>query len=239
MIARRWAWWVAVLLVLGAGCGGSATEPELGQPEAPVADIDGPAPLESFDPELRLDEEWVGDLDGMAERGVVRALVVYSLGQYFLDGATQRGATYEALAEFEKLPQPAARPEDGQGRGADHPGAAGRAAAGPRARARRPRGRQPHDHRTPARDGRLLGPVPDRCPRARGHRTGGAPSRARSTTSPAARSASVAPRATGAASRSSTTTSGRGAWSRSRWCLPRSSSRTRTCWTWSTPGCCR
>jgi membrane-bound lytic murein transglycosylase MltF len=27
--------------------------------------------------------------------------VVYSLGQYFLDGATQRGATYEALAEFE------------------------------------------------------------------------------------------------------------------------------------------
>jgi membrane-bound lytic murein transglycosylase MltF len=45
----------------------------------------------------------VGDLDMMVERGVVRALVVYSLGQYFLDGATQRGMTYEALTQFEKF----------------------------------------------------------------------------------------------------------------------------------------
>ncbi len=39
----------------------------------------------------------------MVERGYVRALVVYSLGQYFLDGATQRGVTYEVLTEFESF----------------------------------------------------------------------------------------------------------------------------------------
>jgi membrane-bound lytic murein transglycosylase MltF len=77
---------------------GEASAPVAG-PEEPAAE--GPRMLESFDPELHLDEEWVGDLDGMVEREVVRALLVYTLGQYFLDGATQRGATYEALAQFE------------------------------------------------------------------------------------------------------------------------------------------
>jgi membrane-bound lytic murein transglycosylase MltF len=76
--------------------GETAADPAPEQPSA-----EGPQQLESFDPEFRLDREWAGDLDGMAERGVVRALVVYSLGQYFLDGATQRGMTYEALTEFE------------------------------------------------------------------------------------------------------------------------------------------
>ena len=82
-----------VLLLATIGCGDAATE------SAP----EGPQQLDSFDSELRLDQEWVGDLDGMEERGVVRALVAYSMGQYFLDGATQRGASYEALIEFEKF----------------------------------------------------------------------------------------------------------------------------------------
>jgi membrane-bound lytic murein transglycosylase MltF len=61
----------------------------------------GPQMLSSFDPELGIDERWTGDLDGMVERDVIRALVSYSKTFYFLDGATQRGASYEALKTFE------------------------------------------------------------------------------------------------------------------------------------------
>ena len=45
---------------------------------------------------------WTGDFDGMVERRHIRALVTYSMTNYFLDGAEQRGITYEALKEFEK-----------------------------------------------------------------------------------------------------------------------------------------
>jgi membrane-bound lytic murein transglycosylase MltF len=51
---------------------------------------------------LKLDQKWVGDFDGMVERGVIRALVPYSKTFYFLDGADQRGLTYELLRKFEK-----------------------------------------------------------------------------------------------------------------------------------------
>ncbi len=100
---------LAIVAFSAAGCDNAATDPMpeafpgSGSPAAEEAAAEGPRQLDSFDPEFWLDQEWVGDLDGMVERGVVRALVVYSLGQYFLDGATQRGATYEALTEFEKF----------------------------------------------------------------------------------------------------------------------------------------
>jgi membrane-bound lytic murein transglycosylase MltF len=109
------AMWVLVVLlaaVMGCADAGKDGEPvpsggspgpsdQVGGQEA--SDIAGPTQLRSFDSEIGLDEVWVGDLDGMVERGAIRALVVYSLGQYFLDGATQRGVTYEALVEFEKF----------------------------------------------------------------------------------------------------------------------------------------
>ena len=44
---------------------------------------------------------WHGDLDGMVERRVIRAVVAVSMTLYFLDGAVQRGITYEALQQFE------------------------------------------------------------------------------------------------------------------------------------------
>jgi len=47
-------------------------------------------------------EPWTGDLDGMIERRVIRALVTYSQTNYFLDGPDQKGITYEALQRFEK-----------------------------------------------------------------------------------------------------------------------------------------
>ncbi len=51
---------------------------------------------------LELGQKWTGDFDGMAERTLIRALVPYSKTFYFLDGADQRGLTYELLREFEK-----------------------------------------------------------------------------------------------------------------------------------------
>jgi membrane-bound lytic murein transglycosylase MltF len=52
---------------------------------------------------LPINEKWLGDFDGMAERREIRALVVYSKTFYFLDQGRQRGATYELLKEFEKF----------------------------------------------------------------------------------------------------------------------------------------
>jgi membrane-bound lytic murein transglycosylase MltF len=67
-----------------------------------VSITDGFGQTESVRERLRLNEKWTGDLDGMAERGVVRALVPYSKTFYFLDGATQRGLEYELLRKFEE-----------------------------------------------------------------------------------------------------------------------------------------
>ena len=49
-----------------------------------------------------LHEKWSGNFDGMVERHLIRVLVPYSKTFYFLDGAHQRGLTYEALQAFEK-----------------------------------------------------------------------------------------------------------------------------------------
>jgi len=51
---------------------------------------------------LNINEKWKGDFDGMVERHVIRALVPYSKTFYFLDGADQRGLTYDVLKEFEE-----------------------------------------------------------------------------------------------------------------------------------------
>jgi membrane-bound lytic murein transglycosylase MltF len=44
---------------------------------------------------------WTGDLDVMVKRRTIRALVTYSKTFYFLDGAQQRGISYELLENFE------------------------------------------------------------------------------------------------------------------------------------------
>ncbi len=55
----------------------------------------------ALESDLELGKKWSGDFDGMAERHLIRALVPYSKTFYFLDGADQRGLTYELLKEFE------------------------------------------------------------------------------------------------------------------------------------------
>ena len=66
-------------------------------PSAPLAQTDEVKEV------LKLNEVWTGDFDGMAERRVIRALVVHNKMLYFLDSGTQRGASYDLLKEFEKF----------------------------------------------------------------------------------------------------------------------------------------
>lgn len=51
---------------------------------------------------VKLDQNWTGDFVQMIERHRIRALVPYSKTFYFLDGADQRGLTYDLLKDFEK-----------------------------------------------------------------------------------------------------------------------------------------
>ena len=51
---------------------------------------------------LNHEKAWTGDLDGMVERRKIRVLVPYSKTFYFLDGATQRGISYEGMQTFGK-----------------------------------------------------------------------------------------------------------------------------------------
>jgi membrane-bound lytic murein transglycosylase MltF len=47
-------------------------------------------------------QPWTGDLDQMIERRTIRVLTAYSKTFYFLDKATQRGATFDAFRLFEE-----------------------------------------------------------------------------------------------------------------------------------------
>jgi len=68
----------------------------------PAAGADA-QPREASGLDLALVErKWRGDFDQMVERHMIRALVVYSKTFYFLDGATQRGTSYDALHAFEQ-----------------------------------------------------------------------------------------------------------------------------------------
>jgi membrane-bound lytic murein transglycosylase MltF len=49
-----------------------------------------------------INKPWKGDLDQMIKRRGVRVLLTYSKTNYFLDGARERGITYEAMRQFEK-----------------------------------------------------------------------------------------------------------------------------------------
>ena len=60
-----------------------------------------PEQANGLDLEL-IERKWRGDFDQMVERHMIRALVVYSKTFYFLDGATQRGTSYDALHAFEE-----------------------------------------------------------------------------------------------------------------------------------------
>ncbi len=45
-------------------------------------------------------QSWTGDLDGMVERGMIRIAIPYGFTTYFIDGADQKGITYELAEQF-------------------------------------------------------------------------------------------------------------------------------------------
>lgn len=101
-----------VLIGLLVGCNSAAQDPaERITPQEEVEDVQrlnealgtDELPQEVLPGYRRLREPWFGDLDEIVERGFLRALVVHSRTSYFLDGARQRGITYEAMVEFERF----------------------------------------------------------------------------------------------------------------------------------------
>lgn len=78
-----------------------ATAPTAENPAA------NPLPLQDLETAevLQLNQIWTGDFDKIAsgERRFIRALVPVSRTLYYMDGPEQKGASFEALREFEKV----------------------------------------------------------------------------------------------------------------------------------------
>lgn len=58
--------------------------------------------VDDFFKELEANNQWTGDFDGMAERRLVRVLVVFNKMLFFLDQGRQRGVNVDMFREFEK-----------------------------------------------------------------------------------------------------------------------------------------
>ncbi len=65
----------------------------------PAADV---IPEKTDENVLPANVEWRGDFDALVQRRLFRVLIPYSKTFYFLDKATQRGASYEMVKAFEK-----------------------------------------------------------------------------------------------------------------------------------------
>ena len=89
---------LAYLLVTLASC----LEKTKQEKEEESTGISWEGEIEPEDEILGLYEQWTGDLDGMIERGRIRALVPYNRTSYFINGTKRGGITYEALTLFEK-----------------------------------------------------------------------------------------------------------------------------------------
>ena len=82
---------------------GSSAASDIAAAEEPPATGLLSAAEQGLPPELQpLDETWTGDFEGMVERRVIRVLTAFAKGLYFLDGADQRGVTYEFVKMFEE-----------------------------------------------------------------------------------------------------------------------------------------
>jgi membrane-bound lytic murein transglycosylase MltF len=87
-------------VVVSAACSKQTPEAQpQAQPQAeqPKSDEGPPSEIMAI-----VNKPWTGDFDQMTQRRVIRALVVYNKTNYFLDGAEQKGATYDGLKAFEE-----------------------------------------------------------------------------------------------------------------------------------------
>ncbi|HEY6123635.1 MAG TPA: lytic transglycosylase F [Steroidobacteraceae bacterium] len=97
-----WCAALAFALALSAcGSGEQAASPASAAAPDPAEVPTPPAETAATGPSLT-GASWLGDLDGMTERRLVRMLVVYNKTNYFFDKAQQRGMTYDMGMELEK-----------------------------------------------------------------------------------------------------------------------------------------
>ena len=82
---------IGIPIALHCMSSASAAEPKA------VADGDALPPVLAF-----ALQPWTGKFDGMVERSMIRVAIPVSLTTYFVDGATQKGATYEVVQAFER-----------------------------------------------------------------------------------------------------------------------------------------
>jgi membrane-bound lytic murein transglycosylase MltF len=80
--------------------GVETSQPLPGEDDADVG-LDADPPLADVWPTLA--KPWLGDLDGMVERGKLRVLTVLAPGFYSIDRGRPRGALVESLEPFEKF----------------------------------------------------------------------------------------------------------------------------------------
>ncbi|HWC78084.1 MAG TPA: lytic transglycosylase F [Blastocatellia bacterium] len=93
------------LLITGLLVGACSEQPSndnSGQGSSSASGSNGETADSVMPPEDQV-KPWKGDFDGMTERRIIRALVVYNRMLYFLDGAEQHGASYDLLKEFENV----------------------------------------------------------------------------------------------------------------------------------------
>lgn len=76
------------------------------QPGAPADDIalssEDEKALDDYIQTNLLPGTWTEDLDFMVKRRLIRVLTVYGIGRYYLDGAQEKGLTYEIVKKFEQ-----------------------------------------------------------------------------------------------------------------------------------------
>jgi membrane-bound lytic murein transglycosylase MltF len=83
---------VGLAILIGAGLAPTATPAGKAPPATKPAGEKLP---------IGVMQKWTGDLDGMVKRRRIRALVVFSRTQYFVDKGQQHGVAYEAVRAFE------------------------------------------------------------------------------------------------------------------------------------------
>lgn len=89
--------WTILLWALTVGI--AAGDTEVTADDTLIAVTEGDAAGEAM---LKfINQPWQGDLDGMLERGLIRALVVNSKTMYFSDKGRQRGIAFELLTTFQ------------------------------------------------------------------------------------------------------------------------------------------
>jgi len=87
--------YLAVLLILLSATPMTTLAAQLDGSVAEVTEIE--------DSVLGASEKWSGDFDGMAERRVIRVLVVHNKMMFFFDKGQLRGATHDLFMEFDKF----------------------------------------------------------------------------------------------------------------------------------------